>query len=143
MSTTPIRRWRPPVVTDFPDWADERKRKSFIQQLDRNFQIAFDNTSTIESNYIGKTPTLEGKLVNWGTVAITGYGTVATGLTSIESILATIESDAALNEWVTVKVGTKAGDVVLYCWKPTATGDNTPIASTTGRTVHWQATGTG
>ena len=139
MSTTPIRRWRPPVVTDFPDWADERKRKSFIQQLDRNFQIAFDNTSTVESNYIGKTPTLEGKLVNWGTEAITGSGTVATGLTTIESVSLTIQGSAATDNTLSYTVS--GGTLTILVWMPTAAGDTTPIAETVERTVSWEARG--
>ncbi len=139
MSTTPIRRWRPPVVTDFPDWADERKRKSFIQQLDRNFQIAFDNTSTIESNYIGKTPTLEGKLVNWGTVAITGSGTVATGLTTIESVSLTIQGSAASDNVLTYTVS--GGTLTILVWMPTAAGDTTPTAETAALTIAWEARG--
>ncbi len=139
MSTTPIRRWRPPVVTDFPDWADERKRKSFIQELDRALQTAFDNTSTIESNFIGKTPTLEGKLVNWGTVAITGSGTVATGLTTIESVSLTIRGSAASNNALTYTVSGET--LTIFVWQPTAAGDTTPIAETVELTIAWEARG--
>jgi len=139
MSTTPIRRWRPPVVTDFPDWADERKRKTFIQQLDRAFQIAFDNTATIESNYIGKTPTLEGKKVNWGTAAITGSGTVATGLTTIESVSLTIQGSAATDNTLSYTVS--GGTLTVFVWQPTAAGDTTPIAETVAVTVAWEARG--
>ena len=139
MSTTPIRRWRPPVVTDFPDWADERKRKSFIQALDRALQIAFDNTSTIESNYIGKTPTLEGKLVNWGTADITGSGTVATGLATIESVSLTIRGSTVSNNALTYTVS--GGTLTIFVWQPTAAGDTTPIAETVAVTVAWEARG--
>ena len=139
MSTTPIRRWRPPVVTDLPDWADERKRKSFIQALDRALQIAFDNTSTVESNYIGKTPTLEGKLVNWGTAAIIGSGTVATGLTTIESVSLTIQGSAASDNTLTYTVS--GGTLTIFVWQPTAAGDTTPTAETVERTVSWEGRG--
>ena len=139
MSTTPIRRWRPPVVTDFPDWADERKRKSFIQALDRALQIAFDNTATIESNYVGKTPTLEGKLVNWGTAAITGSGTVVTGLTTIESVSLTIRGSAASDNVLTYTVS--GGTLSIFAWQPTAAGDTTPIAETVALDISWEARG--
>ncbi|KKM85179.1 hypothetical protein LCGC14_1291630 [marine sediment metagenome] len=139
MSTTPIRRWRPPVVTDFPDWADERKRKSFIKELDFALRAIFDNTATIESNYIGKTPTLEGKLVNWGTASITGSGTVATGLTTIESVSLTIRGSAASDNALTYTVS--GGTLTIYVWMPTAAGDTTPIAETAALTIAWEARG--
>ena len=139
MSTTPIRRWRPPVVTDFPDWADERKRKSFIKELDFALRAIFDNTATIESNFIGKTPTAEGKLVNWGTAAITGSGTVATGLTTIESVSLTIRGSAASNNVLTYTVS--GGTLTVFVWQPTAAGDTTPIAETVARDVSWEAQG--
>ena len=138
MSTTPIRRWRPPVVTDF-DWADKRARAHFIQQLDRALQIAFDNTSTIESNFIGKTPTVEGKLVNWGTASITGSGTVATGLTSIESVSLTIRGSAASDNVLTYTVS--GGTLSIFAWQPTAAGDTTPIAETVALDISWEARG--
>ncbi len=139
MSTTPIRRWRPPVVTDFPDWADERKRKSFIKELDFALRAIFDNTATIESNYIGKTPTAEGKLVNWGTAAITGSGTVATGLTTIESVSLLVQGSAASDNTLTYTVS--GGTLTIFLWQPTAAGDTTPIAETVERTVSWEARG--
>ena len=139
MSTTPIRRWRPPVVTDFPDWADERKRKSFIKELDFALRAIFDNTATIESNFIGKTPTLEGKLVNWGTVAITGSGTVATGLTTIESVSLTIRGSAASNNALTYTVSGET--LTIFVWQPTAAGDTTPIVETVELTIAWEARG--
>ena len=139
MSTTPIRRWRPPVVTDFPDWADERKRKSFIKELDFALRAIFDNTATIESNFIGKTPTLEGKLVNWGTVAITGSGTVATGLTTIESVSLTIRGSAASNNALTYTVSGET--LTIFVWQPTAAGDTTPISETVELTIAWEARG--
>jgi hypothetical protein len=139
MSTTPIRRWRPPVVTDFPDWADERKRKSFIKELDFALRAIFDNTATIESNYIGKTPTVEGKLVNWGTVSITGNGTVTTGLTTIESVSLTIRGSTASDNILTYTVS--GGTLTIYVWMPTAAGDTTPTAETAALTVAWEARG--
>ncbi len=139
MSTTPIRRWRPPVVTDFPDWADERKRKSFIKNLDFARLTIFDKVATIESNYIGKTPTLEGKLVNWGTAAITGSGTVATGLTTIESVSLLVQGSAASDNALTYTVS--GGTLTIFVWMPTAAGDTTPIAETVEREVSWEARG--
>jgi hypothetical protein len=139
MSTTPIRRWRPPVVTDFPDWADERKRKSFIKELDFALRAIFDNTATIESNYIGKTPTAEGKLVNWGTVSITGFGSVVTGLTTIESVSLTIQGSVASNNVLSYTAS--GGTLTIFVWQPTAAGDTTPIAETVALTIAWEARG--
>ena len=138
MSTTPIRRWRPPVVTGF-DWSDKVARAHFIQQLDRALQLAFDNTATIESNYIGKTPTVEGKLVNWGMADITGSGTVATGLTTIESVSLTIQGSVASDNALTYTVS--GGTLTIFVWMPTAAGNTTPTAETAERTVSWEARG--
>ena len=139
MSTTPIRRWRPPVVTDFPDWANERKRKSFIKELDFALRAIFDNTATIESNFIGKTPTLEGKLVNWGTAAITGSGTVATDLTTIESVSLLVQGSTASDNILSYTAS--GGTLTIFVWQPTAAGDTTPIAETVAITVAWEARG--
>lgn len=79
-----------------------------------------------------------------GSQAVTGsQKQIVSGLTSVLYLVASLQSAAALNEWVTCEVLTvPAGNFNLYVWKPTAAGDTTPIASTTGRVVHWFAWGT-
>jgi len=139
MSTSTITRWRPAVVTDFPDWSDERKRRYFINELDLALRVAYANTATIESDYVGKIPAAEGKKVNWGTAAITGSGTVATGLESIESVSLTIQGSAASDNVLTYTVS--GGTLTIFVWMPTAAGDTTPIAETVERTVSWEARG--
>ena len=139
MSTSTIRRWRPSTVADFPDWKDERSRKYFINELDLALRIAFDNTATIESDYIGKTPAAEGKKVNWGTAAITGSGTVGTGLTTIESVSLLVQGSAASSNILTYTVS--GGTLTIFVWQPTGVADTTPIAETVERTVSWEARG--
>ena len=75
--------------------------------------------------------------------------TIATGLTTVVAVLATLESDPVIGaDSVSAQVGNQAGapaagSVIIKTWKPTATGDVTPVAATTfGRLVNWIAIGT-
>ena len=138
-STSTIRRWRPSTVTDFSDWSDERKRKYFINELDLALRVAYTSTATIESDYIGKVPAAEGKKVNWGTAAITGSGTVATGLATIESVSLTIQGSTASDNTLSYTVS--GGTLTIFVWMPTAASDTTPIAETAALTVAWEARG--
>ena len=138
MSTSTIKRWRPTVMTEF-DMSDEQGRAHFLKELDLALRIAYSNTATVQSDYIAKTPSAEGKKVNWGTAAITGSGTVATGLTTIESVSLTIQGSAATDNTLSYTVS--GGTLTILVWMPTAAGDTTPIAETAARTVSWEARG--
>ena len=89
-----------------------------------------------------------GNYVKRGVASITGSGTVATGLTTVVSVVATLQDDAALTgDTVTATIGDQAGtpaagSVILKVWKPTASGDCTPIAATAAKSVNWIAVGT-
>lgn len=82
-----------------------------------------------------------------GVSSITGTGDVVTGLKSVVAVIATLQDDAALTgNLVTATVGDQAtapvaGSVTLKVWKPTATGDSSPIAATAAKNVNWIALG--
>jgi len=81
-----------------------------------------------------------------GTETVTGSKTgILTGLTLVERVVSSIDNGAtATNLTVTSRVNPLLKSAVdIFVWKPTSSGDNTPIAATTAVTVHWWATGTG
>lgn len=84
-----------------------------------------------------------------GVSAITGSGTVATGLTTVVAVVATMDNDASLTNGnsVTASIGDQAGSpaagsVIIKVWKPTADTDATPVASGAEVSVNWIAVGT-
>lgn len=76
-----------------------------------------------------------------GVGAVTGTLVVASGLATIVSVVATLKDDVALagTEVSATWTGT---NITLKVWKPTATGDCTPIAATAAKNVSWIAIGT-
>ncbi|PWV90260.1 hypothetical protein DFQ01_14436 [Paenibacillus cellulosilyticus] len=85
-----------------------------------------------------------------GTVTPTSAShTVATGLTTVVAAVATLRGTPTLTHlWVGADVGNQsgapaAGSILIKSWKPTASGDVTPIAATTPwGAVDWIAIGT-
>jgi hypothetical protein len=84
-----------------------------------------------------------------GVATITGSGDVATGLATVVAVVAMLQADASLTNGITVtgtigdQAGTPAaGSVTLKVWKPTGSGDVTPIASAAAVAVNWIAVGT-
>lgn len=82
-----------------------------------------------------------------GVASITGSGDIVTGLKTVVAVIATLQDDASLNgNLVTATIGDQAGapaagSVRLKVWKPTATGDCTPIAAAGAVNVNWVALG--
>lgn len=76
-----------------------------------------------------------------GVSSITGTGVVASGLTTIVVVVAVLKDNPSLNATLVSATFTGA-NITLNVWKPTATGDCTPIASTTATNVEWIAIGT-
>lgn len=75
-----------------------------------------------------------------GIATITGSGTVTAALNSITAVTATLGANAALaGTYVTASFSGLT--ITLKVWKPTATGDCTPIASTAALAVQWIAIG--
>jgi hypothetical protein len=84
-----------------------------------------------------------------GVAAITGSGTVVTGLATVVAVIATPDSDpdgvalAAVSAQIGDQAGAPAaGSVILKAWKVTATGDATLIAATAAKNINWIAIGT-
>lgn len=84
-----------------------------------------------------------------GVAAVTGSATVATGLTTVVAVVAMLQEDASLANGISVTgtIGDQAGapaagSVTLSVWKPTASGDVTPVASAAAVHVNWIAFGT-
>lgn len=84
-----------------------------------------------------------------GVATITGSGDVVTGLATVVAVIATMQADASLTNGIAVtatigdQAGTPAaGSVTIKVWKPTASGDVTPIASAAAVAVNWIAIGT-
>jgi hypothetical protein len=75
--------------------------------------------------------------------------TVATGLTTVLAVIATLQSDPAdACSWVSADIGDQAGapaagSFLLKTWKNTSGTDPTPLAATSfGQAVNWIAIGT-
>ena len=84
-----------------------------------------------------------------GVATVTGTLTVVTGLATVTSVQATMQADASLTNGIstTATIGDQAGtpaagSVILKVWKPTGSGDVTPIASAAAVAVNWIAIGT-
>lgn len=84
-----------------------------------------------------------------GVAAITGSGTVVTGLATVVAVVATPSSDldgvtlAGVSGTIGNQAGAPAaGSVILKCWKVTAVGDATMIAADAAKNVNWIAIGT-
>ena len=80
-----------------------------------------------------------------GSASITGAtgGDIVTGLTTVVALAASLGEDSSLaGNHVSATLGGTAGHITLKVWKPTATGDCTPILATAAKTVNWVAVGT-
>lgn len=122
------KRWRP---GRFPD-----------ERLDEALRFAFDNIYGLEKAALRGV--VEEERFARGNSTVTGSLTdIETGLDTVTEVTASIDNGAtAINEWVSARPSLNAvGRIDLYCWKPTAVADTTPIASTTARLVRWVAVG--
>lgn len=107
----------------------------------RNALLASGDSSVLPS----------GKTFAAGQTTLTSAATtVVTGLSSVDEVVASLESDPVLTcDRVSATIGNQsgapaAGSVILKAWMPTATGDATPIAATgfASKKVNWIAVGT-
>lgn len=78
---------------------------------------------------------------------VTGTSTISTNLTEVKWVFPTLVEDPALTgTLVTAEIATQAtypGRITLNVWKPTGSGDCTPIAATAAKTVHALVIGVG
>lgn len=80
-----------------------------------------------------------------GSTSVTGAtgGDVTTGLGTVVAVVAVLGEDPSLaGDKVTAALGGTAGHITLKVWKPTASGDVTPILATAAKVVNWIAIGT-
>lgn len=83
-----------------------------------------------------------------GLAAVTGTLDVVTGLTIVTTVIVTLQEDANLNGmWVTATIGNQSGapasgSIRISVWKPTSSGDVTPIPSIVAKNIQWFAAGT-
>jgi hypothetical protein len=87
----------------------------------------------------------DGRKIARGVTEVTGSAVnVDTGLSEVEDVILSIKRstapglEVALATWA---AGAAAGQINLYCWKPTAANDCTLIAATTAVDVEWLAIG--
>lgn len=76
-------------------------------------------------------------------VTVTASDTIATGLTDVFHVYATLESDPVAGaQFVTAVPSATPGSITIKTWKATATADTALIAATTfSRNVNWLAIG--
>lgn len=84
-----------------------------------------------------------------GVAAITGTGTVVTGLTTVVAVVVSAQTDpdgtalAAVSGTIGDQAGTPAaGSVILKAWKITAADNAALIAATAAKSINWIAIGT-
>lgn len=111
--------------------------------LDRDLKVAFTQMQTSDNTAI-KAPTFGGSFsLDANNTTVTGATTVATKLTSISGVVATVNAGQGTpsNVWVTAEPSTQAGAIDINCWVPTAAGNTTPILSTNALKIFWIAWG--
>jgi len=113
-----------------------------------NALLAGVNRSAAEVNLLAQGVAAGYKLAR-GVAAITGTGTVVTGLATVVAVIATPQDDpnglalAAVSATIGNQSGAPAaGSVILKAWKVTAVGDATLIAATAAKNINWVAIGT-
>jgi hypothetical protein len=95
------------------------------------------NASTLNNLVAG---TSSGMKVVGGMTTVVTSATITTGLTTVVSGTANLGQSATIdaNDVTTTATG---GSLDIYVWKPTSTGNPTPVAATVGKTVLWFAYG--
>lgn len=107
--------------------------------------LTADSGSTVTLN--GTTNAVKGVSTGYalarGSVTYTGSTAVNTGLTSIVSATASINTSGAGGVLPSVvTVSPSSGTLTLKCWNATSSVNNTLITGTTENTVYWVAVGT-
>lgn len=89
------------------------------------------------------------KVARGQATTVTAADTIATGLSTVVAVVASLDSDPVDNpEWVSSTIGDQAGSpaagsFILKTWQNTSGTDPTPTAATTfGKKVNWIAIGT-
>jgi hypothetical protein len=112
-------------------------------ELDRSLPRLYDAHSALSGQAI-KAPAINGGFsVQSGTVTVTGSKLgIVTGLTTVNQVVASINSNVATNITVTAQPSvTVKGGIDIYCWMPTSSSVTTPIAATSPVLIHWWSSG--
>jgi len=125
--------WQPRSFMDFHSRLDSDPADA-SRDLHQAISTVYQSISTLQS-MIASTQS--------GKATVTGSAVgIPTGLQSVKNATATIDNGStAHNLWVSVVVSKTPGAIDIYVWKPTAAGNNTPIANTTAIAVRWTASG--
>jgi hypothetical protein len=87
----------------------------------------------------------DGRKIARGVTSVTGSATnLDTGLAQVEDVVVCIKRSTAPGlqvALVTWGLGAAAGQISLYCWKPTAANDCTLVAATVAVDVQWLVVG--
>lgn len=127
----PMQRYRPGPLAD--------------AEADLGMKTAYDRVDTLEHTRPSVPSVLNGSRMSSGAIQVTGsVKGVATGLSTLSNVIAGVDSGSAPNNLtVTATPSTTVpGTFDVYVWKPTSSGDNTPILNTVPATVRWHAWGT-
>lgn len=133
MTSSTTKRYRPAVYKD--------------PQLDLDLKTIFDQVYSLDDSALQAVDNVKDdsdQALASGVSKITGsQNGIATGLSTVTNVTVSLDSGGTpLNEWVTGNPNSRqAGKIDIQVWKPTASNDTTPIASTTARTVRWFAFG--
>lgn len=127
-------RWRPESLLDFHRQL-ARDPEQAARSLDKAVQQAYQNDSTLE-NMIACT--------QFGVTVVTGSQTnIPTGLHTVTHVTVSVDNGAtAHNFWVSGVISAQPGCIDIYCWRPTAANDVTPIPTTGPLTIRWSVRGT-
>lgn len=129
-------RWRPESFLNIhtlltnPATAPQAARS-----LDRAIQQAYQNDSQLENM---------AACTQFGKTVVTGSQKgIPTGLSTVSQVTVSVDNGAtAHNFWVSGVISQQPGCIDIYCWQPTAAGNNTPIATTGALTIRWSVRGT-
>ncbi len=113
-------------------------------ETDRGFTRIYQAHNQLQGTAILSPVQGAGFKVLGGVTIVTGSKIgLASGLTNVVTVTVSISNGAvATNFWPTASINSlDHSKIDLYCWKPTAAGNNTPIAATTAITLHWWVTG--
>lgn len=129
-----------------------RALKAIIPDINR--RIDFLDIISLNINGVSKTNVITGtaagfKVARGQATTVAASDTIVTGLTTVVSAVANLEDVPVIGaDRAQAVVGDQAGtpaagSILIKTFKPTATGDATPIAATTfGKKVNWIAWGT-
>lgn len=113
------------------------------REVDRALPRLYDSHAELHATAIKSPVYGQTFAVKSGEATVTGsLLRIQTGLTKVNHVVVSLVTATASNVTVTgTPSSSPPGAIDIFCWKPTAAGNTTPIADTVAQTVHWWATG--